>query len=82
MSCFDLSGFLCPSQSVKVQYQIAWATFNKVQNFNSNVSTLHARGNPTPSFYTFLSFGERNMFLQGQYLHYQIYPLSNWNAIQ
>jgi hypothetical protein len=82
--CFDLSGFYSLNDSQKVKYQFAWNTFRRIQNFNSNVSTLHAAGtsNNTLLYYTFASYDERTNFNIGQGLHTQRYPNSNWNSVQ
>jgi len=82
--CFDLSGFYSLNDSQNLKYQFAWNTFRRIQNFNSNVSTLHAAGtsNNTLLYYTFTSYDEKTNFNIGQALHTQRYPNSNWNSVQ
>lgn len=79
---FDLSGILCLNQSQKLIYQQAWATFDRIQGYNSNVSTLRGLGNTTLTYYTYISYSEREAFRNGQYLHAQVYPNGNWNTVQ
>jgi len=83
MSCFDLSGFIGLNDSQKLQYKSAWATFDRIQNINSNVSTLHVTKNQSNlPYYTFVSYDEKNQFRIGQFLHQQRYPNSNWNVVE
>ena len=51
VGAFDLSGFLAVPSSLKIEYQQAWNTYNSVQLFNSNISTL--RHTPWASIYTY-----------------------------
>lgn len=81
--CFDLSGFQYMGQIQKLQYMTAWTTFNTVQTYNSNVSTLRATGSyPTLMYYQFITSQERTVFTTGQFLHQQRYPTSNWTKVQ
>jgi len=80
--CFDLSGFVGLNDSQRFQYRIAWDIFDRVQNSNSNVSTLRKAGNTTLPYYTFASYNEKTTFNIGQNLHQQRYPTSNWNSVQ
>ena len=79
---FDLSGILCVNQSQKIKYNQAWNDYNRIQSYNSNVSTLHFDGANSILYYTFISYAERESFRTGQYLHVQVYPNSNWNTVQ
>ena len=81
MPCFDLSGFLGLSQDVKVTYKTWWDTFERVQAFDSNVSTLRAGGDTGKSYYVFSS-EERTQFLGGRMLHIRRYPTSNWTPVE
>ena len=80
-SCFDVSGFrfLTPVQ-FRI-YKDAWNTFNRVQGYNSNISTLRAAGNKTLNYYQYYDNNEKTQFRQGQMLHTQVFPLSNWAAV-
>ena len=81
--CFDLSGFIGLNDSQKLQYKTAWNTFDRIQNINSNISTLRVvENNLTLSYYTFTSYDQKNLFRIGQFLHQQRYPNSNWNVVQ
>ena len=79
---FDLSGVFCLNQSQKLIYQQAWSTFDRIQGYNSNVSTLHSLGNTSLTYYTFVSYSERESFRNGQYLHAQVYPNKSWNSVE
>jgi len=82
-SCFDLSGFISLNDSQKLKYKEAWGTFDRVQSYNSNVSTIHqTTNNSTRRYYTFYSYDERTMFRIGQFLHTQRYPNSNWKTVE
>ncbi len=79
--CFDLSGFKSMSPIQFRIYKDAWNTFNRVQEYNSNISTLRSGGNKTLNYYQYIDNKERNQFQTGQLLHTQVYPLSNWTAV-
>ena len=79
---FDLSGFRCINQSQKLIYNQAWDNYNRIQTLNSNVSTLHSKGDLSVKYYTFVSYSEMESFRQGQSLHTQVYPNSNWSTVQ
>lgn len=80
-SCFDLSGIkgLTPIQ-FRI-YKDAWNTFNTVQAYNSNISTLRAGGNKKLNYYQYYDQNERNQYRTGQMLHTQVFPLSNWSSV-
>jgi hypothetical protein len=78
---FDLSGFLALPSSVKLDYQQYWNTFNRIQAFNSNVSTIRSGGDKQLTYYSFANYDEVTSFTQGQYLHVQRYPNSNWPTV-
>ena len=80
---FSLNGILTIQQSQLQIYKDAWATFDRIQTFNSNISTLRTTGKASNStYYVFISYAERDSFRIGQYLHQQQYPTSNWNSVQ
>ncbi len=84
-ACFAASSFKYMSQIQFLQYQTAWVTFDKVQAYNSNISTLRAQ-NPTKyyylTYYQFATQTEKATYTTGQFLHQQVYPNSNWNSVQ
>jgi hypothetical protein len=79
---FDLSGILCVNQSQKYIYQQAWNDYTRIQLYNSNVSTLHSQGINNVQYYQYISYAEKLSYNQGQLLHTQVYPNSNWNSVQ
>jgi hypothetical protein len=79
--CFDLSGFKSMSPIQFRIYKDAWNTFSRVQEYNSNISTLRSGGNTILNYYQYVNQYERTQFRQGQMLHTQVYPLSNWIAV-
>jgi hypothetical protein len=78
---FDLSGFLAVPSSLKLQYQDSWNVYNRIQIYNSNVSTIRGGGDKTVNYYTYVNYDEANSFTLGLYLHVQRYPTSNWNPV-
>lgn len=80
--CLDLSGFKFLSQTQKLQYQQNWALFDKIQIYNSNISTLRNAGASNLSYYQFVSTEEQTRFTQGRFLHIQSYPGSNFPVVQ
>lgn len=78
---FDLSGFLAVPSSLKILYQSYWTTFEIVQAYNLNVSTLRSAGNLTQNYYIYQSYAEQNAFTNGRLLHIKRYPNSNWNPV-
>lgn len=79
---FSLQGLLGINQSQKLIYNKAWNDFTRIQIYNSNVSTLRSQNISNLSYYTFVTYAERESFIQGMYLHTQLYPTSNWNLVQ
>lgn len=79
--CFDVSGFrfLTPIQ-FRI-YKDSWNTFNRVQSYNSNISTLRHAGQLNLNYYQFVTMFEMSQYRQGQQLHVQIYPTSNWSSV-
>jgi hypothetical protein len=78
---FDLSGFLALPSSVKLEYQDSWNVYNRIQIYNSNISTIRGNGDKTVIYYTYANYDELNSFTIGLYLHVQRYPASNWNPV-
>ena len=80
-ACFDLSGIrgLTPVQ-FRI-YKDAWNTYNRVQSYNSNISTLRDSGSKFLNYYQFVDMNEKNQYSRGQQLHVQVYPFSNWNSV-
>ena len=80
-ACFDLSGLrgLTPVQFRL--YKDAWNTYNRVQSYNSNISTLRSGGAKFLNYYQFVDMVEKNQYTRGQQLHVQVYPLSNWASV-
>lgn len=56
------------------QYKLAWDTFNRIQAFDSNVSTLRFQGAPNLYYYNFSNYAEKALFTQGQSLHFKSLP--------
>ena len=78
---FDASGFLCLPQTILLNYQNYWNTFNRIQLYNLNVSTLKASGTKNLFYYQYSSFVEKNAFRDGRMLHIRRYPNSNWDPV-
>lgn len=81
-NCYlDISGFKFLYQSQKLEYLQAAALFQKVQNYNSNISTLRADGQSNLSYYQFITNKEQTMFTQGRLILIQSYPGSNFPVV-
>lgn len=78
---FDASGYYCLTQVVYRGYQDSWNTFNRVQLYNINVSTMKAQGQPGLFYYQFKDFAEKSQFVNGRALHIRRYPNSNWAPV-
>jgi hypothetical protein len=78
---FDASGYYCLSQVVYRGYQDAWNTFNRIQTYNINVSTMKATGTTGIYYYQFADFTEKGQFTNGRALHIRRYPNSNWDPV-
>jgi hypothetical protein len=77
---FDVSGFSFLSIGQKLIYQTNWDLYNNVQTYNSNVST-GAQGYNGSNYYEFRTFADKASYKQGQYLHQQRFPTSNWASV-
>ena len=72
-SCFDVSGFRYMTPTQFRIYKDAWNVFNRVQSYNSNISTLRDSGNKILNYYQFYDQNERTQYRQGQQLHSQVF---------
>ncbi len=65
-------------------YKTAWDTFNRIQMFDSNVSTLRFQGATNLHYYNFSNYTEKALFSQGQFLHYKSIPYLStlWVTVQ
>ena len=79
--CFDLSGFRFMTPAQFRIYKTSWDIFNRVQSYNSNISTLRHGGATYLNYYQFIDQQERSQYRQGQQLHAQVFPLSNWTSV-
>ena len=82
MPCFDVSGFATLSIGTLLQYQTWWGTFERIQEYDTNVSTLRQAGNTSLTYYTYMTLTERNEYTNGRMLHIFRYPDSNWNPVE
>ena len=83
MSC-DLSGFTQLDFSKNQAFKTAVNTFNRIQAFDSNVSTLKDMGAINKFYYNFIDYSEKNNYKQGQFLLRQSYPAIStiWTPVQ
>ena len=82
---FNMGQMKSLSQSQIAKYTQAWNDFERIQAINSNTSTVHSTypaSRITETYYTFISYAEKSSFTQGQFLHAQAYPNSNWNIVE
>lgn len=72
--CWDASGFSGLTFSQAQSYKTSWATFGRIQAFDSNVSTMNAMSGAGLRYYTFSNYQEKNQFIEGQFLHLKSLP--------
>jgi hypothetical protein len=80
-ACFDLSGIRGLSPTQFRIYKDAWTTYNTVQSYNSNISTLRHAGNKSLFYYQYVNSAEMAQYKQGQMLHSQIFPNKSWTSV-
>ena len=80
----DISGVTGLTSSQLLKYRENWNTFNRIQTFNSNVSTQIKNGTSGLQYYNYLNYDEKNMFTQGQLLHIQAQPYFStlWYSVE
>ena len=78
---FTLEGILGLTDSDRRKYQYYWDTFNRIQSYNTTVSTLRNAGDKTKTYYIYISYAEREAYTNGQMLHTRQYPGSNWASV-
>ena len=69
-------------QTVFLKYKTDWNNFERIQAFDSNISTQRSNGSTNLSYYHFVDYAERNSFKNGQSLHVLYIPNSNWDVVQ
>ena len=82
MVCQDLSGFVFLNSSQLRNYRTSIQIFDRIQNYNSNISTLRSQGDLTLSYYQFISSQEKNMYTQGLYVLLESYGSGNIQIVQ
>ena len=82
MGCHDLSGFLFLSGSQLTNYRTCIDVFDRVQGYNSNISSLRSKGNLTASYYQFMTTQEKNQYTKGLFLLTQSYGSGNIQVVQ
>lgn len=80
----DISGVKGMTYSQMLIYKQNWDTFNRIQLFNSNVSTQINSGASGLQYYNYANYSEKNMFIQGQLLHIQSQPYYStlWYSVE
>ena len=80
-TCFDASGYAVIPFGTLLAYKTQWSIFDRIFQYDVNVSTVKGTtGNKTLPYYTYLTIAEKNDYLNGQMLHINRYPNSNWNV--
>ena len=70
--CFgEISSFKGITYSQLNNYRYSWNTFNRIEQSNSNVSTLHGNSTFSVSYYTFIDQTEKASYETGLSLHVQ-----------
>lgn len=77
-TCFsDISGIKWLNYSQLQDYSDSWYMFNRVEQFNSNISTQRSFGNTSLTYYTFTSSEDLVLYRQGATLHRYYLGYSN-----
>jgi hypothetical protein len=84
MNFVDISGAGGLSFAQNLEYRKAWNTFNRIQTYNSNVSTLIHQGATNQHYYNYNTYVEKAEFTRGQLLHLQAYPFYStlWYSVE
>lgn len=84
MCSFDISGATGLTNIQYIEYVTAWKTFNRIQYYDSNVSTLIHTGASGLQYYTYKNYAEKLQFIQGQSEHMKAYPYYStlWYNVQ
>ena len=82
MGCHDLSGFFFLSGTQLTYYKNCISVFDRVQDYNSNISSLRSQGNLTASYYQFVTIQEKNQYTKGLFLATQSYGSGNIRVVQ
>jgi hypothetical protein len=70
--CFSgLSTVRALNYSQKQDYGYSWEMFRRVELYNSNVSTMHGNGDPSPSYWKFVDYEDASAYKTGGLLYYQ-----------
>jgi hypothetical protein len=68
-TCFgSLSTIKALTYKQRTNYQQSWTTFQKVELYNSNISTIHGQGNPNPMYYQYPTLQEQTLYKEGAVL--------------
>jgi hypothetical protein len=77
-SCFtSLSNIKSLNYKQKQEYTYSWETFRRIELYNSNVSTLHGKGDSGPTYWQFINSTEQADYKIGQSLFFQYLGFSN-----
>lgn len=70
----SLLGLQYQSQTVLLQIQLKWNTFERVENYDDIIYQQFSVGKRNNTYYIFVSNQERQDYFEGQRLHYKAYP--------
>ena len=66
-------------QGLKIKYEVAWGTFEKVRGYNINISTLNGERGTTDPYWQFSTYDDQANWTLGLALHTKRYPNIKWN---
>ena len=69
-----LLGLQYISSTTRLQIEIKWDTFERVENYDDIIYQQFEKGLRSNTYYQFVSNQERQDYLEGQRLHYKAYP--------
>jgi hypothetical protein len=78
-SCFPADKFKGLNFSDREYYKKAWIAFEKVLDFNKEVTAAYKAGLAPYMNYVYATYEEKQLVIFGQQLHLKAYPDGNWS---
>jgi hypothetical protein len=76
--CFSsLSNITSLTYAQLQDYTYSWELFRRVELYNSNISTLHSKGDTSPMYWQFTTLEDISSYKTGANLYYQYLGYSN-----
>jgi hypothetical protein len=65
----DISGIGGLDFSTTIEYKSSWNTFQRIEQYNFNVSTARSAGDTAKTYYQYMDNAERMAYIRGLNLH-------------